>query len=146
MIDRPTGTIVATCMAASMTFTGFTVAKALGMPWPGLNLLFSVLGVMMIVMGNAAGKFPPNHMLGFRSHWALDDEDIWGKTQRFAGWVMVIAGFVILDSSLVFDLATVNWITLVAACGSSLLITFTSQRFARQKRKARDAVWRALTG
>jgi uncharacterized membrane protein len=137
-------TVTFTWFAAIAVFFGFAAAKVLGIAWPGLNLLFAVLGAVMIVMGNVAGKLPPNHAFGFRSPWALADVEIWDKTQRFGGWVMVIAGFAIVDAALFFDTAVVNWITLVMTCGPSILITFASSRFARQKRKARDEAWQRL--
>lgn len=139
-----TGTVVLACFAAATTVFSFFAGRSLGTLEPRLNLMLAMLGVLMIVTGNVAGKLPFNHAFGFRSMWALADEEIWDKTQRFGGWVMVIAGFVIVDAALIFDLATVNWIMLAATCGSSILITIFSRRFAQQKRKARDEAWQRL--
>jgi uncharacterized membrane protein len=147
MIVRPaTTTPVVALMAATTATTCLSVSWALDLATPRLNLLFTVLGALMIVNGNVAGKLPHGHARGFRFPWALDDAEIWDKTQRFGGWVMVIAGLLVLNASLLFDLATVNWITLIAACGGSLLVINASSYFARQKRKARDAEWRRLAG
>lgn len=146
MIIRPTATPAVALVAATTATTCLSISWALGVATPRLNLLFTVLGALMIVTGNVAGKLPHGHALGFRSPWTLDDADIWDKTQRFGGWAMVIAGLVVLNSSLLFDLATVNWITLIAATTASLLVINASPYFARQKRKARDAAWRELAG
>jgi hypothetical protein len=133
---------ITTCLAPATVFFGVWAGRSSGFAW--LNVLFAGLGVMMIVMGNAAGKLPFNPAFPADSAWAHAYEEVWDKTQRFTGWVMVIAGFVIVDAALIFDAAIVNWITLVATCGSTMLITFFSWRLARQKKKARDEAWERL--
>ncbi|MBL6852754.1 MAG: SdpI family protein [Alphaproteobacteria bacterium] len=144
MIVRPTATHAVALAAAITATTCLSVSWALGLATPRLNLLFTVLGALMIVTGNIAGKLPHGHAMGFRSPWALDDAEVWDKTQRFGGWVLVIAGLLVLNASLLFGLAALNWITLIATCSASLLVINASSYFARRKRKARDAAWREL--
>lgn len=57
-----------------------------------LNLLFAVL---LIVLGNFMSRFRFKYRIGFKTPWALSNEDVWKKTHRVAGPVFVMAGVVI---------------------------------------------------
>ena len=45
-----------------------------------------------------------NFTMGYRLPWTLNDEDNWNKTNRLAGYVMVLGGILIIIMSF-FDLA-----------------------------------------
>lgn len=56
-----------------------------------LPLLMSVLFVMI---GNYLPVVQPNHTLGIRVKWTLEDENCWQMTHRFAGRLWVITGLI----------------------------------------------------
>ena len=62
------------------------------------------IGVLFIVLGNYLPKCRQNFTLGYRLPWTLNDEDNWNKTNRLAGYIMVIGGFLLIILS-IFDLA-----------------------------------------
>ena len=60
---------------------------------PNLSmLLFPLLGLLFIAMGNWMPKIKQNSTLGIKIKWTLYNEENWNKTHRFAGFVWVIGG------------------------------------------------------
>ena len=55
-------------------------------------LLFPLLGLLFIAMGNWMPKIKQNSTLGIKIKWTLYNEENWNKTHRFAGFVWVIGG------------------------------------------------------
>lgn len=55
-------------------------------------LLFPMLGLLFIVIGNWLPKIKQNSTLGIKIKWTLYNEENWNKTHRFAGFVWVIGG------------------------------------------------------
>lgn len=62
------------------------------------------IGVLFIVLGNYLPKCRQNFTLGYRLPWTLNNEDNWNKSNRLAGYIMVIGGFLVIILS-IFDLA-----------------------------------------
>jgi len=58
------------------------------------------VGLMFIIMGNYMGKIRRNYMFGVRTPWTLASELSWNKTHRLAGKLFVIAGVLILLTTL----------------------------------------------
>ena len=66
-----------------------------------LNIAYitsSVIGVMMIIMGNYMGKIKYNWFMGIRTPWTLSSENVWNKTHRVGGWFFIIFGLLIIIS------------------------------------------------
>lgn len=57
------------------------------------SFLFLWFGLFLIFWGNYASKVRWNYFLGRRTPWTLENEEVWNKTQRFAGKLAVISGF-----------------------------------------------------
>jgi hypothetical protein len=57
-------------------------------------LLFPMLGLLFIAMGNWLPKIKQNSTLGIKIKWTLYSEENWNKTHRFAGFVWVIGGVI----------------------------------------------------
>ena len=55
-------------------------------------LLFPLLGLLFIAMGNWLPKIKQNSTLGIKIKWTLYNEENWNKTHRFAGFTWVIGG------------------------------------------------------
>lgn len=58
------------------------------------------VGIMFIVMGNYMGKIRRNYMFGVRTPWTLASELSWNKTHRLAGKLFVVAGVLIVLTTL----------------------------------------------
>jgi uncharacterized membrane protein len=64
-------------------------------------LIFTGVGLLMILVSNFMAKIRPNHSLGFRVSWTLKDETVWVKAHRLAGYTGVVGGAIIVAGSLV---------------------------------------------
>lgn len=63
------------------------------------SLLWSMLGLMLILLGNVMPKAKRNSLLGLRTKWSLSSDEAWKKSQRFGGIsAMVCGGAMILLS------------------------------------------------
>lgn len=79
-------------------FGVFLVATAYNLGWPvpvGIAVS-SLIGFLMIVMGNYFGKLKRNWFVGLRTPWALSSENVWNKTHRFGGRLFMIWGVLII--------------------------------------------------
>ena len=57
-------------------------------------LLFPMLGLLFIAVGNWLPKIKQNSTLGIKIKWTLYNEENWNKTHRVAGFVWVIGGVI----------------------------------------------------
>ena len=66
----------------------------------GLNNIQIIMGIffsgIFIFMGNYMGLLKMNKVAGIRVKWTFADEEIWQKTHRLLGYLMVIAGVILL--------------------------------------------------
>lgn len=64
-----------------------------------LNISFfsmQFIGFLLILIGNYLPKARQNYTIGIRIPWTLANEDNWNRTHRFAGFLWVITGIVIV--------------------------------------------------
>lgn len=50
------------------------------------------IGMLFVVLGNYLGRVRQNFFVGIRTPWTLSNEEVWAKTHRLAGKLMVLAG------------------------------------------------------
>lgn len=60
------------------------------------QLLFGMLGIAMIVIGNIMPKLRMNSIAGLRTKWSMKDERTWKKSQRFGGISYIVGGMAIV--------------------------------------------------
>ena len=58
------------------------------------------VGLLLIVIGNSLGKFSQNGVVGIRTPWTLANEEVWVRTNRVGGWLIVLAGVVMTATGL----------------------------------------------
>jgi len=63
--------------------------------------LFVGVGVFLIVIGNLLGKVSWNYFFGIRTPWTTDDPEVWDRTHRIAGPVLVIGGALLISAAMV---------------------------------------------
>jgi uncharacterized membrane protein len=76
------------------------VAAALGWPVDAGRLIVGGTGAMLVPIGNQLGKSRSMYLIGMRTPWTLASEDVWIRTHRLAGKLMVAAGLVIVAAAL----------------------------------------------
>ncbi|MFO0703590.1 MAG: SdpI family protein [Patescibacteria group bacterium] len=57
--------------------------------------MFVGMGILFILIGNYLSKIRHNYFIGIRTPWALESEENWNKTHRFASWTFVLAGIIV---------------------------------------------------
>ncbi|MDI9442210.1 MAG: DUF1648 domain-containing protein [Bacillota bacterium] len=60
-----------------------------------------ILGVTLILVGNYLPKSRQNYTVGIKIPWTLADVDNWNKTHRFAGYLYIASGFVLLGEAFI---------------------------------------------
>ena len=102
----------------------FAIAAALeitpskqDLPIAWINIM---IGLLFIILGNYMGKIKPNYTFGIRTPWTLANEEVWKKTHRFSGPVMLGAGVITIAAAFL----PVSWnfgIMMVAVGGSAII-------------------------
>ena len=59
------------------------------------QLVFGIVGVLMIVTGNIMPKLRMNSIIGLRTHWSMKNEVTWKKCQRIGGISFIVGGIII---------------------------------------------------
>ena len=54
------------------------------------------VGLILAIIGNYLPKCKQNYTIGIKLPWTLNDEENWNKTHRFAGWLWMFGGIVIM--------------------------------------------------
>jgi immunity protein, SdpI family len=67
-----------------------------GMGWRGAlpSHMAIAVGLLLVVLGNSLGKVPQNGVVGIRTPWTLANGEVWARTNRVGGWLVVLAGLV----------------------------------------------------
>ena len=89
------------------------------------------LGFVMLVTGNFMPRTKPNAAFGLRLPWTLANEDVWRKSNRFAGKLFMAAGIVMIALSFVFTSVLETVILLMVLCVTVLTI-LVSYSYHRQ--------------
>lgn len=78
---------------------GFINITHIGTPtsnlWIG-RILSIIVGVVIIIIGNRLPKIIMNYYIGVKTPWAMNNNDIWIKTQRFAGKLWFAVGLILI--------------------------------------------------
>lgn len=73
-----------------------------------IKYLFMVLAALQILLGNFMPAMKPNYFMGIRTPWTLENEEVWKKTHKLAGILMVISGVVLM---LLLFIIPIKWLT-----------------------------------
>lgn len=93
--------VLKTSMTALMlyvTYLALSSAASADQVLPASKLLLAI-GLLFIVMGNYLPKVRSNFFVGIRTPWTLSSDEVWVRTHRFAGKLMVALGLVVLVST-----------------------------------------------
>jgi uncharacterized membrane protein len=73
-----------------------TVGAALHWDIPADRMIMGTVGVMLVLIGNQLGKSRSMYLVGIRTPWTLASEEVWIKTHRLGGKLLVAAGFLMI--------------------------------------------------
>lgn len=89
------GLVLWVCPALSVLIGAMSYLTALGFqPFSMDKIVLIFMGLLFIVIGNYLPKCRRNYTIGIKVPWALDNEENWNATHRFAGKLWVVSGIV----------------------------------------------------
>ncbi len=87
---------------AYFLYTGFHRVEDLSsVPIEIYQLVFGLLGVLMIVVGNIMPKLRMNSVAGLRTRWSMKNEVTWKKSQRIGGISFIAGGIAMIGACIV---------------------------------------------
>lgn len=128
-----TGWLAILMAGAAIELAVLSVAFNWGIPVN--QLIAGSIGVMLVLIGNQLGKSRSMYLIGLRTPWTLASEEVWIKTHRLCGKLMVAGGLAMLLASLLGLpsglLATVAVAVIVAAAGVPIVYSYVLWRRER---------------
>ncbi|HSA56575.1 MAG TPA: SdpI family protein [Gemmatimonadaceae bacterium] len=94
-------TIVLGTVSLLLLFHAAILAAALGAPSWTARVVTMVLGVGMMVVGNIMPRTRPNWVAGLRTRRTLADPDVWRRTHRWFGALLMLTGIAVVGVSFV---------------------------------------------
>ena len=89
--------LIFNAMTGYILYAGFHKVENLSShPWDVNQILFGLLGIGMIILGNIMPKLRMNAVTGLKTRWSMKNETTWKKSQRFGGISYIIGGAVIV--------------------------------------------------
>lgn len=89
--------ILFNAMTGYFLYTDFHKVENLSSVSLDINrLIFGIVGISMIIIGNIMPKLRMNSVIGLRTSWSMKNEITWKKSQRFGGISFIIGGIVIV--------------------------------------------------
>jgi len=117
------------------------LSTGLGWGIPVDHLIVAAVGVMLVLIGNQLGKSRSMYLIGLRTPWTLASEEVWIKTHRLCGKLMVLGGIAMVVAAMLSLpsglLATVAIVVIVVAAGVPILYSFIAWRRERRADQAR---------
>lgn len=71
----------------------FMLLKPMGLDLDTFIVVAIILSILFIIIGNYLPKTEPNHVIGVRMPWTINNSEVWKKTHRVSGFVLVLVGF-----------------------------------------------------
>lgn len=76
-----------------------TLFLSMGAPIPISTIVTSLVGIVIVICGNYLPKCKQNYTAGIKLPWTLHSQDNWNKTHRFAGFLWVICGILMIANA-----------------------------------------------
>lgn len=83
-------------------------AVALGYDVDMSSVVFFLIGLMFLAMGNYMPKSGQSYTMGYKLPWTLNSEENWNRTHRLAAWLWMLGGILFIVGAFV----RCYWITL----------------------------------
>ncbi len=91
-------------MTGYFLYTSFNKVENLqGVAVEPTQMIFGILGVVMMIAGNIMPKAKKNSVIGVRTPWSMKNEITWKRSQHFGGISFIISGVVILFFSFITE-------------------------------------------
>lgn len=81
----------------------YMILYSLGTEYNIIKIVYIVLGVFLVLIGNYLPKTRRNYTIGIKLPWTLNNDDNWDKTHKLAGYLWVLGGVLILISNFILQ-------------------------------------------
>lgn len=117
------------CPIISLIVSAFVYATALGYDLSIEVMIPLIMGGMFLIIGNYLPKCRRNYTIGIKLPWTLESDENWNATHRFAGFVTVLGGGVIMATAIF-----ANWVIFFVTVAVLILApTIYSYLYHRKK-------------
>ena len=96
-------------------------------------MIFLIMGVVFIILGNIMPKLKVNSVLGFRTKWSMKNDEVWKKCQKVSGMTTRISGIVIMILSFHFHHSTLPTLVVITMLLSLMIDILYSYQVAKSK-------------
>ncbi|SHN11354.1 SdpI family protein [Mucilaginibacter sp. OK098] len=96
------------------------------------KLMFPLIGLLFVFLGNLMYNIKPNYFAGVRTPWTLEDEGNWRATHRLAGKVWVIGGIIITVAMLLLPSPASTLVFTPGIIGMALIPVIYSYVYFKQ--------------
>ena len=98
-------------------------------------IIFPVLGIFFAFLGNYMREIKPNYFAGFRTPWALENDENWRQTHLLAGKIWMAGGIAMTISTIVLPSAY-RFIAFMSITGIICIVPFVfSYLFFKNQQK-----------
>lgn len=114
----------------SMVFSSFKKVTNLNESFL-LKLIYTTLCISIILLGNYLPKCKRNSIIGIRTKWTLESDEVWYKTHRYIGKITVVAGILSTILSLVINANLSLILLLITLLGITVISLFYSYKISK---------------
>lgn len=116
------------CVFMNFYVLAFIIAMIIQGFQPGafemVRFVCVMVGITLLVAGNIMPKFKSNFSSGFKTPWALSDEENWRKTNRLGGKLMFFAGMIWLLGAFLITNKMVLFFVGMAAVLAAVIVPY----------------------
>ncbi len=114
-------------------YTSFTQTEDLNALSLDINQVECILlGILMVVLGNVMPKLKRNSVIGLRTPWSMENDDVWRKCQRFGGISFILAGILCVAAGFAVRGAGCLFLMLGIIIADTGICVYYSYRAARK--------------
>ncbi len=96
------------------------IGEGLGWGLPVARVIPMVVGGLLVLIGNLLPRLQPNWFMGIRTPWTLSSDEVWRRTHRLGGGMMVLAGLLLVAGG--FVARGLGFVLIVALVGCCVLV------------------------
>ena len=96
------------------------------------QMIFGILGILMVIVGNIMPKVKMNSVIGVRTPWSMKNEITWKKSQRFGGISFIVSGLIILLVSVMTESNSCLVISLIVLVTDAFIDVVYSYQIAKK--------------
>ena len=95
-------------------------------------------GLLLVVVGNEMGRVHLSSFVGVRTRWTMSDPEVWRRTNRVGGRLLVMTGLVTVLAGMFFPPNIALLMLFATSISTALFLTWYSYDLSRQQSKPKS--------